>query len=132
MKRLISWLWHKALNFIKWVWRECKNWQTLLLLGVVCAVVGAPVWICGLLWIIFGWQWALWVASGLLAFWWLPGMPYFAVCISITLIIKRFFQKYKRKKRTKAKQAAESADEATIVNIEQHEIPQANNTEKNE
>ena len=97
MKKIIKWIWQKSINFCKWVWRECRNWQTLLLLLFVCIFVGAPVWVCGLLGLIFNWAWAWAVFAALLAFWWLPGTPYFAVCVAITLGIKRFFQKYKRK-----------------------------------
>ena len=112
MKKLINWAWTKAVNFVKWVWRECRNWQTLILLALVCIVVGAPVWVCGLLWLLFGWTWAGVVCAALLAFWWLPGMPYFAVCVSITLVIKRLFGKYKQKQLKAARKAEKAAQEA--------------------
>ena len=112
MKKLINWAWTKAVNFVKWVWRECRNWQTLILLALVCIVVGAPVWVCGLLWLLFGWTWAGVVCAALLAFWWLPGMPYFAVCVSITLVIKRLFGKYKRKQSKENNESAKKAEEA--------------------
>ena len=101
MKKTLNWIWQKAINFFKWIWRECRNWQTLLLLAIVCAVVGSPVWVCGLLWLLFHWEWAFVVSAALLAFWWLPGMPYFAVCVSITLVTKRFYGKRKAQKRIK-------------------------------
>ena len=97
MKKIFNWVWRKAINFFKWVWRECRNWQTIVLLAVVCLIVGSPVWVCGLLGLLFDWAWAWAVCFALLAFWWLPGMPYFAVCVAITLGIKRIFQKYRRK-----------------------------------
>lgn len=114
MKRLIKWMIQKGINFFKWVWRECRNWQTVLLLAFVCLVVGAPVWVCGLLGLIFNWAWAWAVFAALLAFWWLPGMPYFAVCVSITIIIKRVFQKYRRKHpKIVAKESEETSDSAS-------------------
>ena len=111
MKRIFNWVWKKAINFFKWVWRECRNWQTIVLLAFVCVVVGAPVWVCGLLGFLFNWAWAWTVFFALLAFWWLPGMPYFAVCVSITLVIKRIFGKYKRKKIKAEKEAAKLSEE---------------------
>lgn len=106
MKRFFNWAKNKIVNFIKWLWRECKDWRTFVLLVVVCIVVGAPVWISGLLGIIFNWAWAWAVFAALLAFWWLPGVPYFALCVAVTLAIKRFFEK-KTAKKAKAKGIAE-------------------------
>ena len=98
MKKLFNLIWHKITEFFGWLWRECRSWQTLLLLAVVCLVVGSPVWVCGLLWLLFHWNWAFVAATALLAFWWLPGTPYFVLCVSITLVIKRIFEKREKKK----------------------------------
>lgn len=106
MKRFFNWAKNKIVNFIKWLWRECKDWRTFVLLVIVCIVVGAPVWISGLLGILFNWAWAWAVFAALLAFWWLPGVPYFALCVAVTLAIKRFFEK-KAAKKAKAKGIAE-------------------------
>lgn len=115
MKKLFKWMIDTVIKFFKWVWRECRNWQTVLLLGIVCLVVGSPVWVCGLLWVVFGWAWAGVVCAALLAFWWLPGMPYFGVCVSITIIIKRVYQKYRYKHPVeKNNSAGEDAEDKTI------------------
>lgn len=106
MKRFFNWAKNKIVNFIKWLWRECKDWRTFVLLVIVCIVVGAPVWISGLLGILFNWAWAWAVFAALLAFWWLPGVPYFALCVAITLAIKRFFEK-KTAKKAKARGISE-------------------------
>ena len=106
MKRFFNWAKNKIVNFIKWLWRECKDWRTFVLLVIVCIVVGAPVWISGLLGILFNWAWAWAVFAALLAVWWLPGVPYFALCVAVTLAIKRFFEK-KAAKEAKAKGIAE-------------------------
>ncbi|MBR4032897.1 MAG: hypothetical protein IKJ07_09220 [Clostridia bacterium] len=106
MKRFFNWAKNKIVNFIKWLWRECKDWRTFVLLVIVCIVVGAPVWISGLLGILFNWAWAWAVFAALLAFWWLPGVPYFALCVAVTLAIKRFFEK-KAAKKAKIKGIAE-------------------------
>ena len=93
MKKLIKKIWNKARDFLLWVWHECKDWKTLILLGIVCLVVGLPVWGGYLLFLIFHWKWTFWVASICWAFWMLPGAPFFALCVSITLIIKKIYEK---------------------------------------
>lgn len=90
LKQWIKKLINKLIEFIKWVWKECRNWQTLLLLGVVCLVIGSPVVIGGTLWFIFRWNWALAMTLGCLAFWWLPGTPFFVLSITVTLAIKKW------------------------------------------
>ena len=90
LKQWIIKLIKKLIDFIKWVWKECCNWQTILLYGVVCAVIGTPVWLGGLFWFIFGWKWALGMSLGCLAFWWLPGTPFMVLSLTVTLAIKRW------------------------------------------
>ena len=101
MRKLIRKLWNKALDFFKWVWSECKDWRTLVLLGIVCLVLGLPVWGGYLVGFLFHWEWAFWVATVAWAFWMLPGAPYFALCVSITLVIKRLFERAAGKKKSK-------------------------------
>lgn len=100
MKILINKLINKAKEFLKWVWHECKDWRTLVLLGVVCLVLGFPVWGGYLLGFLFDWAWAFWLATIAWGFWMLPGAPYFALCVSITLVIKRLFERRTEKKET--------------------------------
>jgi membrane protein implicated in regulation of membrane protease activity len=97
MKRLFNWAKKKIIDFLKWIWQECKDWRTFVLLVIVCIVIGFPVWGGYVLYFITHWEWALIVATALLAFWWLPGAPYFAVCVAVTLAIKRFFERRKEK-----------------------------------
>ena len=108
MKKLWNKLKNTVTNFIKWLWAECKDWRTLVLFGIVCLVVGLPVWGCYLLGFVFKWEWALWVATGMWAFWMLPGAPYFALCVSITLAIKRIFEKKQEKALEKTKVETEN------------------------
>ena len=90
LKQWIVKLIKKLIEFIKWVWKECANFKTILLLAAVCLVIGIPVWGGGLLWLIFDWKWALAMALACLAFWWLPGTPFFVLCITITLALKKW------------------------------------------
>ena len=112
MKKLIIKLLNKAKEFLLWVWHECKDWKTLVLLAIVCVTVGLPVWAGYLLFILFHWQWAFWVASVCLAFWWLPGAPYFALCVSITLIIKRLYERTVQKRLARRGKTEQPADVA--------------------
>ncbi len=108
MKKLYEKAKTKLIGFIKWLWRECKDWHTLALLAVVCAVLGLPVWLGYLLGFIFGWEWAFVVATAMWAFWMLPGAPFFALSVSITLAIKRVYEKRQRKKRKTISDTASS------------------------
>ena len=89
MKKLIDKLIKKCKDFVLWIWSECKDWRTVVLLGIVIVAVYSPVWVCYLLYFIFKWKWSLIVATAILAFWAGPFSPFFVICISITLAIKR-------------------------------------------
>lgn len=95
-------LWNKSkttvLHFVKWLWAECKDWHTLALLGVVCLVLSFPVWLGYLLGFIFHWEWAFWMSTVIWGFWMLPGAPFFALAVSITLGIKRLWERKQEKK----------------------------------
>ena len=101
MKRFFCWLKNKIVTFIKWIWNECKDPWTLMLLGLVILVVYSPVWVGYILFWIFRWKWALISATAILAFWAGPFSPFFPLCISITLGIKKAFKKLRCKKKAK-------------------------------
>ena len=86
---MISKLKDKFIRFCRWVWQECKDAKTFLLLLLVIAVVYSPVWGGYLLYAVFGWKWASVMASACLVFWAGPFTPFFPICIGITLSIKR-------------------------------------------
>lgn len=87
----------KVINFCRWVWSECKDVKTFLLLLGVIAVVYSPVWVGYLLSAMFGWTWASVMASACLVFWAGPFTPFFPICIAITLSIKRWSERRKKK-----------------------------------
>ena len=97
MKKLIKKIKDKVSEFFRWVWKECKDWHTIAILGFVSMVLSTPIWLCYLLGFIFDWSWAFWVATGVWGFWMLPGAPFFAVAVSITLGIRRLFEKKSKK-----------------------------------
>lgn len=87
---MISKLKDKFVHFCRWIWQECNDTKTFLLLLLVIAVVYSPVWGGYLLHAIFGWKWASVMASACLVFWAWPFTPFFPICIGITLSIKRW------------------------------------------
>lgn len=70
-------------------WHQLDNWQTLILFVIVCAVIYSPVWGGYVLYFLFHWKWAMWMATAVLAFWAAPFTPFFPICIAITLFIKK-------------------------------------------
>ena len=67
----------KFINFCRWVWSECKDVKTFILLLAVIAIVYLPVWGGYLLSAIFGWTWASVMASTCLVFRAGPFTPFF-------------------------------------------------------
>ena len=110
MKKLFGLVKEKTIEFFKWIWHECKDWHTIMLLGIVAAVLGLPVWCGYLLGFIFGWEWALIVASVMWGFWMLPGAPFFALAVTITLAIKRGFEKKQEKEEKVAKDSVDALE----------------------
>lgn len=91
----------KFKKLIKYIINECKDIKTFILLFIVIAVVYSPVWCGYLLYFIFKWEWCLIMATFCVAFWAGPFTPFFPLCISITLAIKRVIEKTASKKNDK-------------------------------
>ena len=89
-------LWEKVKAFFRWIWKECRDWRTVVLLIAVVAVVYSPVWVGYLLKLIFGWNWAAVMATAVLLFWAGPFTPLFPLCIALTLTIKKWWEKRKK------------------------------------
>ena len=93
VRKILNRIKEKTKNFLKWIWQECKDKRTIALLILVIVVVYSPVWLGYIMHWVFGWNWAGIVATAMLAFWAGPFSPFFVICISITLGIKRLFEK---------------------------------------
>lgn len=87
-------------NFLHWVWDECKDRKTIMLLLAVIVVMYAPAWGGFLLHAIFGWSWCSVIATAYVLFWAGPFTPFFPICIAITLSIKKATEVKKRKEDT--------------------------------
>ena len=90
-------LWEKVKAFFRWILDECRDWRTVVLLIAVVATVYSPVWVGYLLKLIFGWHWASVMATAVLVFWAGPFTPFFPVCVALTLAIKKWWEKRKKK-----------------------------------
>lgn len=87
MKRFISKQWIKLKNLFKYIWKELKDWNTLLLFGIVCAVFYFPVY--GFIIFGFVFQNSWWYRIATAVFWAYVGpVPYWPICITTTLILK--------------------------------------------
>ncbi len=111
MKRWIKLVITKFIDFLKWVWKECKDWRTLLLLAIVCLTLSLPIWFFYALGFVFQWTWAFVVATAVWGFWMLPGAPFFALAVSITLGIKKIFEKSKKKRVAEEQNRAPQAED---------------------
>ncbi|MBQ7225450.1 MAG: hypothetical protein IJX02_02470 [Clostridia bacterium] len=104
--------WNKMCReFLRWIWSQCKDWKTVVLLVVVAIVMYSPAIVGWVLFFIFGWDWGWITATAYTAFWLGPFSPFFAICIAITLSIKRLMQVITRKK-NKSNEAAEGEQSA--------------------
>lgn len=101
-KKFWKYVWF-AFTFVwVWAWHELNDIRTLLIYLIVSAVVGSEVWVPVLFGIIFNKP--EWIAFGstMEAFWLLPGTPFVAICLVITIGIKEivFRRKHGRKSNT--------------------------------
>lgn len=117
MKDLIR-KWNRMCRgFVRWIWEQCKDWKTIVLLLIVSAVLYSPAIVCWTLFFIFKWDWAWITATAYSAFWIGPGTPFFVISVTVTLAIKRFIQHLFGKKNpeadTETEKSTESSDAAT-------------------
>ncbi len=131
IKRLFVKLKKKLINFLKWIWAECKDWHTLLLLGIVAVVMSAPVWGCYILGFVFDWDWAHYVAT---AAWvvYLGPVPFWVICIAVTLAIKRLFEKkQEHDEKIHAQEIAQAQNKEVTENESADTSDDANKTNDN-
>ena len=111
MKKFMARCKKKCRDFCTWIWEQCKDIKTLILLGIVCLVLFSPTIVCGILGFLFKWEWAIIVASAYWAFWLGPFSPFFVLAVTITLAIKRLLQVIFGKKK-EAEEGAEKVENA--------------------
>lgn len=98
-KRFWKWVLYFILFPWIWIFYNIRDWRTLILFGLVCAVVGCEVWVPLLLGLIFKNGWLLGIAATCEAFWLAPFTPFLPLCIVITFTIKEFLINKRHKKK---------------------------------
>ena len=101
-KRFFKLLWFYISFPFVWLWRNIKDWRTLIIFIIVFLVVSIEVWLPYLLsFITWGSDFSktmLSIGSACWLFWLGPGTPFLALCIVITIGVKGLFNKLKYKK----------------------------------
>ncbi|MBQ8293322.1 MAG: hypothetical protein IJX78_05935 [Bacilli bacterium] len=98
---MIKKIWEKTKNLFIWIWKECKDWHTLLIFGIVWCFVMSPSIVGYLLFFITKNGWHLTYATGWILFWAGPFTPTIPLCIVITFGIKKLLRKREAKKKNK-------------------------------
>lgn len=86
-------MWMKLKHWCIETYHQLDNWQSVLLFICIAALMYFPVWGGYLLYFLFHWKWAMWMATAVLAFWAAPFTPFFPLCISLTLALRKFILK---------------------------------------
>lgn len=93
------WKWVRYFIVITWEWlfMTLKDWRSwLIFLGCV-TVTSCTVWVGFILFWIFGWEWALAMATGSLFFWnCVPCTPFIAINLFLTILIKGVAEKLRK------------------------------------
>lgn len=89
---LIKKLFKKVIDLIKWIWRECKDWRTLVIFILVWLVMMSPVIVGYILYFITKNEWHLTYSNVVLVFWFGPFTPLIPICIGITFTIKKILR----------------------------------------
>ena len=107
-------LWQRVKKFLKYVWQECKDRKTIVLLLIVAFVMYTPAWGGYLVHALFGWKWGSVVASAYLLFWAGPFTPFWPLCIAITLFIKKLIKKRMGKEMQEDTDSVDGAEAAAV------------------
>jgi hypothetical protein len=88
----------KFKNFIKSILRQLKNKVNIIIFVIVLIITYSPVWLVGGLGFIFQNKAMLAIATAYALFWGGAGpfTPYFPLCIGLTFIIRKIYDKIKR------------------------------------
>ena len=102
-KRFWKYIWFALTYVWVWCWQELRDWRTFLVFVITMLVIGSEVWVPLILGLIFNNTGLLAFAGTMEAFWLLPGTPFIAICIAITIGIKALIDKNKKKKENNEK-----------------------------
>ena len=113
MKKYFQKIWVKIKNFFKWLWKQLKDWRTLVIFIIVLLVMYFPAYGFYILSIIFKNGWFAGIATAYIAFWAGPFTPFFPLCIAVTFGIKKIFLKTKERIHKRMKNKEEKCENAS-------------------
>jgi TRAP-type mannitol/chloroaromatic compound transport system permease large subunit len=91
-------LWEKLKNFIKWLLKTLGDKTNIIIFIIVFAAVSCEVWVPYLIAIITGIEWWWVVGSACWAFWLAPFTPFIPLCIVLTAVVRKIYDKIKKRK----------------------------------
>lgn len=89
-------IWRKLLNLLRRLWEQLKDWHNLVIFLIVAVLLSGTVWIPALLGLITG-NAAMYAVAGAVWAVWLGPLPFFPICILLTVWIRAFLKKIKKK-----------------------------------
>lgn len=101
MIHFFKWLKTKLVAMFKWTWKQLKDRTNLVIYIIVNIVVSSEVWVPYLLALITGNKWWWGIGSACWAFWIGPFTPFTAICIGITVGVRKIYDKLKERRKKK-------------------------------
>ena len=87
------WKWLTHTKLWRWIAENLKDWHTFVIFAIVYLVMTSEVWLFYLLGWIFHNGVLIGIASASLIFWNAPATPLLALCLAVTLLIKKIIDK---------------------------------------
>lgn len=87
-------------KFFKWIFKNIKDKRTRRIFYIVYLIMTSPIWFCYIIGIINKSVLLIGIASSVLAFWSMPFTPLLAICLALTLTIKKLIYKDKKHENT--------------------------------
>ena len=101
MFHFFKWLKTKLVATFKWTWKQLKDKTNLIIYIIVNIVVSSEIWVPYLLAVITGNKWWFGIGSACWAFWIGPFTPFTAICIGITVGVRKVYDKLKERRKKK-------------------------------
>lgn len=101
MFHCFKWLKQKLVATFKWTWNQLKDKTNLIIYIIVNIFVSSEVWVPYLLAVITGNKWWWGIGSACWAFWIGPFTPFTAICIGITVGVRKVYDKLKKRRKKK-------------------------------
>lgn len=88
-------------NWIRKVLNQLKDKTNIIIFVIVFLVVSSPIWLCGVLGLIFKNSWLLTISAAYLALWLAPLTPFWMGIFAITFVIRKIVDKIRKRTRSK-------------------------------